>query len=150
MRYRDFLHRLSAGRRRALLSYAIASVVLVGAFLVVDLYKLLSTGASNRSDLLRPLLHGAVLLLAVIPPLVVIPMLRVPVPGHCPKCGYSLMGLTEPRCPECGRPFTFEEVRRTPQELMFGGSSSDGIKRPSAPPDMPCVGQAADRGEGSG
>lgn len=24
---------------------------------------------------------------------------------HCLKCGYSLTGLTEPRCPECGREF---------------------------------------------
>jgi hypothetical protein len=23
--------------------------------------------------------------------------------GHCPACGYSLTGLLEPRCPECGR-----------------------------------------------
>ncbi len=25
--------------------------------------------------------------------------------GGCIKCGYSLTGLTEPRCPECGQPF---------------------------------------------
>ncbi|HON65110.1 MAG TPA: TerC/Alx family metal homeostasis membrane protein [Phycisphaerae bacterium] len=25
-------------------------------------------------------------------------------PPHCTKCGYSLHGLTEPRCPECGEP----------------------------------------------
>lgn len=25
---------------------------------------------------------------------------------RCIGCGYSLIGLTEPRCPECGRPFT--------------------------------------------
>ena len=24
---------------------------------------------------------------------------------RCTKCGYSLKGLTEPRCPECGEPF---------------------------------------------
>ncbi len=23
----------------------------------------------------------------------------------CQRCGYSLTGLTEPRCPECGQPF---------------------------------------------
>ncbi|MGD2107940.1 MAG: hypothetical protein PVI86_00985 [Phycisphaerae bacterium] len=23
--------------------------------------------------------------------------------GHCTRCGYSLRGLTEPRCPECGQ-----------------------------------------------
>lgn len=25
--------------------------------------------------------------------------------GFCARCGYSLRGLPEPRCPECGRPF---------------------------------------------
>jgi hypothetical protein len=25
--------------------------------------------------------------------------------GQCVQCGYSLTGLPEPRCPECGRPF---------------------------------------------
>ena len=30
--------------------------------------------------------------------------------GHCQACGYNLTGLPEPRCPECGRPFT----RRSP------------------------------------
>lgn len=25
--------------------------------------------------------------------------------GLCAKCGYSLRGLLEPRCPECGTPF---------------------------------------------
>jgi len=24
---------------------------------------------------------------------------------HCPQCGYLLKGVTEPRCPECGRVF---------------------------------------------
>lgn len=27
-------------------------------------------------------------------------------PGNCENCGYSLFGLTEPRCPECGHRFT--------------------------------------------
>ncbi|MEW6199763.1 MAG: hypothetical protein AB1601_14000 [Planctomycetota bacterium] len=26
--------------------------------------------------------------------------------GRCERCGYSLQGLFEPRCPECGTPFT--------------------------------------------
>jgi len=30
--------------------------------------------------------------------------------GHCPQCDYSLYGLPEPRCPECGRPFTPKEA----------------------------------------
>src|SRR3954464_7844824 len=24
---------------------------------------------------------------------------------HCEQCGYDLRALTEPRCPECGKPF---------------------------------------------
>ncbi len=31
--------------------------------------------------------------------------------GRCPRCGYSLRGLTEPRCPECGRPVTLPQDR---------------------------------------
>lgn len=31
--------------------------------------------------------------------------------GVCRKCGYLLIGLTSPRCPECGMPF---EAARTP------------------------------------
>jgi hypothetical protein len=27
------------------------------------------------------------------------------IPTSCPKCGYDLTGLREPRCPECGTPF---------------------------------------------
>jgi hypothetical protein len=35
--------------------------------------------------------------------------------GYCQRCGYSLSGLPEPRCPECGTPFTTQEVTRTAQ-----------------------------------
>lgn len=31
---------------------------------------------------------------------------RFPTPGHCTVCGYSLYGLPEPRCPECGTRIT--------------------------------------------
>lgn len=27
---------------------------------------------------------------------------RCTLPGHCRKCGYTLRGISEPRCPECG------------------------------------------------
>jgi hypothetical protein len=30
--------------------------------------------------------------------------------GLCLHCGYSLQGLTEPRCPECGMPFAASDV----------------------------------------
>lgn len=39
--------------------------------------------------------------------------------GMCPKCGYNLYGLSEQRCPECGRAFTFEEVGATAETLGF-------------------------------
>lgn len=29
---------------------------------------------------------------------------------HCPLCGYNLRGLSEPRCPECGFKFTWQEL----------------------------------------
>jgi len=41
--------------------------------------------------------------------------------GQCPACGYYLYGLRNQRCPECGRPFTFEEVGATPESLGFAG-----------------------------
>ena len=31
---------------------------------------------------------------------------------HCPRCGYNLTGLTQPRCPECGVEFDWDDVRR--------------------------------------
>lgn len=31
---------------------------------------------------------------------------------HCPSCGYSLIGLRELRCPECGTQFTLDELIR--------------------------------------
>jgi hypothetical protein len=40
--------------------------------------------------------------------------------GRCPACGYDLHGLSERRCPECGRAFTFAEIRMTAEELGFG------------------------------
>ena len=30
---------------------------------------------------------------------------------HCPLCDYDLRGLTEARCPECGAPFDWDELR---------------------------------------
>lgn len=27
-------------------------------------------------------------------------------PGHCQRCGYDLTGLSEARCPECGKPYS--------------------------------------------
>src|SRR3990172_6761158 len=33
--------------------------------------------------------------------------------GHCKKCGYDLRGLSLPRCPECGTPFSTETPSHT-------------------------------------
>ncbi len=33
-------------------------------------------------------------------------------PGCCRVCGYNLAHLPEPRCPECGKPFNPEDLRR--------------------------------------
>lgn len=35
--------------------------------------------------------------------------------GYCAQCGYSLKGLTEPRCPECGTPFNPESGSSAPE-----------------------------------
>ena len=36
---------------------------------------------------------------------------------QCPLCGYDLRGLTDPRCPECGYAFTWEEMRDPARRL---------------------------------
>ncbi|MHC4446426.1 MAG: hypothetical protein ACYSXF_01285 [Planctomycetota bacterium] len=35
----------------------------------------------------------------------------------CPACKFSLVGLKEHRCPECGRPFTLEELHASAADL---------------------------------
>jgi hypothetical protein len=49
---------------------------------------------------------------------------RLQVRGRCPACGYDLHGLSQMRCPECGRAFTFEEVNATAEELQTMGDSA--------------------------
>src|SRR5262245_35806158 len=47
----------------------------------------------------------------------------IPAPGAqdasvlCPLCEYDLRGLTEPRCPECGSRFTWDELRDPAKKL---------------------------------
>ncbi len=49
----------------------------------------------------------------------------LPTPAErCPQCDYRLRGLSVLRCPECGRPFSFDEVRSTPEQLDFAGWES--------------------------
>jgi hypothetical protein len=41
---------------------------------------------------------------------------------RCPRCEYNLTGLTEPRCPECGTAFGWDDVRRAaacPPHIAF-------------------------------
>jgi len=41
-----------------------------------------------------------------------------PKPGpYCPECGYCLIGSPRKICSECGRPFTLEELKITPEDL---------------------------------
>ena len=35
---------------------------------------------------------------------------------RCRKCGYLLVGLRDPRCPECGTGFDLEELKSAPDE----------------------------------
>jgi hypothetical protein len=39
---------------------------------------------------------------------------RMHTPGICDACGYTLIGLSEPRCPECGTPFPPAELVAAP------------------------------------
>ena len=44
--------------------------------------------------------------------------------SRCPECDYDLRGLTEPRCPECGKAFSSRKVaeyadRRWPPQRFF-------------------------------
>ncbi len=50
--------------------------------------------------------------------------LRRMLKGQYLACGYDLRGLSQMRCPECGRPFTFEEVHATAEGLQFAGRTS--------------------------
>jgi len=65
---------------------------------------------SSRNDLLYvvgPWIIGWLIPVAVLSGIVFLRNRYRPVypSGHCAKCGYNLHGLTEPRCPECGKSF---------------------------------------------
>lgn len=48
---------------------------------------------------------------------------------HCPQCRYSLVGLTECRCPECGLAFTIDGLIAA---QGYGGIYARGNERPAA------------------
>jgi hypothetical protein len=51
----------------------------------------------------------------------------MPMGPYCPQCGYCLIGLSERRCPECGRTFTVEELGIRARDL---NPEAGGISRP--------------------
>ena len=51
---------------------------------------------------------------------------------HCPTCGYSLIGLTELRCPECGTTFTIDELIRA--QRYAGAENTVRTSKPA--PDL--------------
>ena len=42
--------------------------------------------------------------------------------SRCPVCAYCLIGVTSMRCPECGRPFTYDELATTEAEFVARGA----------------------------
>ena len=47
-------------------------------------------------------------------------------PPRCPKCGYSMVGLTQCRCPECGTTYRLETLWRS--DVDFKASEPAGGK----------------------
>ncbi len=105
------LKRLNSRHQRLAVAVATFVSVLYTLLLVLMAYIALSRPSPLALWFLIPFIFLCVLFWGHLIGLVV----TVPnVPGRCPGCGYLLIGLPERRCPECGRPFTFKEVRRTP------------------------------------
>lgn len=42
----------------------------------------------------------------------------------CPRCGYNMTGLYEPRCPECGSRFTLNQLYAAQQHHEIGDAST--------------------------
>jgi hypothetical protein len=52
---------------------------------------------------------------------------------ECPRCGYSMAGLTQTICPECGSAFTLEELIAAQEYELPGGGASPGSVEPAPP-----------------
>jgi hypothetical protein len=44
----------------------------------------------------------------------------------CPRCGYNMTGLYEPRCPECGAKFTLNQLYAAQRRDGIGDASEEG------------------------
>jgi hypothetical protein len=52
-------------------------------------------------------------------------------PGCCPKCGYNLTGLHQPRCPECGAPFS-SSLLRSPSSVGRQNANAASLSKHTA------------------
>ena len=110
-------HSLSAGRRRAWVR-PIAITVLIGGLTSVVSYVIERQRWDDTEYVVvgLTLIGGGVAALFWLPTVfalergrpVVGPARRVDV--RCPDCAYSMVGLRETVCPECGRAFTIDEL----------------------------------------
>ena len=48
-------------------------------------------------------------------------------PPICPRCGYNLTGLAEPRCPECGGEFLWAELRNNARQAYHAFQQADDV-----------------------
>ncbi len=103
-----------AGRYRALMHSIATVVVTIGLCVLADEFG----GRDEEILVLAVILFGAAaLLLAWVPTMARAhrTALRNPddeINVNCPACGYSLIGLRELRCPECGVEFVLDELIR--------------------------------------
>lgn len=123
-----------AGRYRALLHSIATVVVTIGLCVLAD-----EVGGRDEEILVLAviLLGAAALLLAWMPTMARAHRMALrnaddEINVNCPACGYSLIGLRELRCPECGREFVLDELIRAqdydvapePDQARPGGTAA--------------------------